>query len=195
MAAGPRQLAGAAVARALDGALPGIVSSVHEEWVEVVPGRLTEALGWLHDSPEFDAAQLSNLCGVDFHDHFMLVYHLQSLDHNHQIVVKARAVDHEAPVVPSAYPVYRGALLQEREVFDLMGVVFEGHPDLRRLFLWDGFPGYPLRKDFLGIGGGRTSGLRRFPFEDPTDPDRLLNEGNLVPETGDEPRRSEAPGR
>ena len=141
---------------------------------------LDEALGWLHGSAEFDAAQLSSLCGVDYHDHFAVVYHLQSLDLNHQIVVKALIADHEEPSLPSAYAVYKGALLQEREAFDLLGIRFEGHPDLRRIFLWDGFPGHPLRKDFMGIGGGLTSGLARFPFEDKDQPDRLINRENLT---------------
>jgi NADH-quinone oxidoreductase subunit C len=178
--AGPTQVSGHRVAEGLQRALPGIVTTSTDEWVEVDHRRVDEALRWLHDAEEWDAAQLSNLCGVDMHDHFYIVYHLQSLDLNQQMVVKARIPEHEEPALPSAYPVYKGALLQEREVFDLMGIRFEGHPDLRRIFLWDGFPGHPLRKDFLGIGEGLTSGLRRFPFEDKEHPDRLMNQGNLV---------------
>lgn len=180
MPRGTHQLDGHRVADAMEQALPGIVMLGTDEWVEVEPARLGEALRWLHDSEEFDAAQLSNMCGVDMHDHFTLVYHLQSLDQNHQIVVKAQVWDHDAPSLPSAYPVYRGALFQEREVYDLMGINFEGHPDMRRLFLWDGFPGHPLRKDFMGIGDGLTSGLRRFPFEDSANPDRLINRDNVT---------------
>ena len=186
MPAGPTQLEGGRVAEALNNAMPGVVTTSNDEWVEVDSMRLGEALHWLHDSSEFDAAQLSNLCGVDYHDHFAMVYYLQSLDRNHQIVVKARVADHEAPALPSAYPVYKGALLQEREVFDLMGINFEGHPDMRRIFLWDGFPGHPLRKDFLGIGEGLTSGLRRFPFENKENPDRLLNRDNIIPDPSQE---------
>lgn len=186
MPAGPTQLDGGRVAEALNNALPGITTASNDEWVEVDSTRLDEALRWLHDSSEFDAAQLSNLCGVDYHDHFAMVYHLQSLDRNHQIVVKARVADHEEPALPSAYPVYKGALLQEREVYDLMGITFEGHPDMRRIFLWDGFPGHPLRKDFMGIGEGLTSGLQRFPFENKENPDRLLNRDNIIPDASQE---------
>ncbi|MPZ98802.1 MAG: hypothetical protein GEU80_05580 [Dehalococcoidia bacterium] len=167
--------------------MPGIVQRSTDEWVEVRPERLQEALRWLHDSEEFDAAQLSNCCGVDRHHHFEMVYHLQSLDLNHQIVVKAIVLDHDRPSLPSAYPVYKGALLQEREVYDLMGIEFEGHPDLRRIFLWDGFPGHPLRKDFLGIGAGLTSGLARFPYEDKTDPDRIMNPPESMRAAAQEP--------
>ena len=163
-------------------ALPGVVTAANDEWVEVAADRVEDALRWLHDSEEFDAAQLSNLTAVDRHDHFEVVYHLQSLDLNHQIALKAIVHDHESPVLPSAYPVYKGALLQEREVFDLMGIRFVNHPDLRRLFLWEGFPGYPLRKDWMGMVGGKTSGLKRFPFEDKGAPDRLMNTDNLIGE-------------
>ena len=182
MPAGPTQVDGHRVAEALDAALPGIVTTSTDEWVEVDHTRVDEALRWLHDSEAFDAAQLSNLCSVDYHDHFAVVYHLQSLDLNQQVVVKARIPDHDEPALPSSYPVYKGAYLQEREVYDLMGIRFEGHPDLRRLFLWDGFPGHPLRKDFLGIGEGLTSGLSRFPFENRANPDRLLNRDNVIVE-------------
>ncbi len=168
------------MADALQHALPGIVTGGTDEWVEVASDRIVEALRWLHDAEAFDAAQLSNLVGVDRHTHFEVVYHLQSLDLNHQVVVKAMVADHADPLLPSAYPVYKGALLQEREVYDLMGIRFQGHPDLRRIFLWEGYPGYPLRKDFLRIGQQHTAGLARFPFEDRSAPDRLINAGNLV---------------
>ena len=154
------------VAARLGGALPGVVTGATDEWVEVDRGRIVEALRWLHDDPELDAAQLSSLCAVDRYDRFEMVYHLQSLDQNHQIVVKALVDDHEEPALPSIYAVYRGALLQEREVYDLMGVRFDGHPDMRRLVLWEGFPGHPLRKDFLQVQGHHP-GLPGFPFEQP----------------------------
>src|SRR3990170_2815078 len=86
------------------------------------------------------------LCGVDRLDHFEVVYHLLSIALNQAATVKVRTRDRENPAVPSVVPVWRGAHFQERETFDLMGIRFEGHPDLRRIFLWDGFPGHPLRK-------------------------------------------------
>ena len=166
MPAGPRQLSGETVAGPLAAAVPDAVTRATEEWVEVRPERVRDVLRWLHDDPELDAKQLSSLCAVDRHDRFEVVYHLQSLDRNHQIVVKAIVTEHEEPALPSSYPVYTGALLQEREVYDLMGIRFEGHPDLRRLFLWEGFPGFPLRKDFLQIPDHHP-GLPKFPFEEP----------------------------
>ena len=149
MPAGPRQLSGETVASALASALPDAVTRAADEWVEVRPERVHDVLRWLHDDAEFDAKQLSSLCSVDRHDRFEVVYHLQSLDRNHQIVVKAILAEHDEPTLPSAYAVYKGALLQEREVYDLMGVRFDGHPVMKRILLWEGFDGHPLRKDFL----------------------------------------------
>ncbi|MEZ4554587.1 MAG: NADH-quinone oxidoreductase subunit C [Dehalococcoidia bacterium] len=146
-------------------ALPQAVVAATDEWVEVAPGAVVEVMRWLHDDADLDAAQLSNMCAVDRYDHFEVVYHLQSLDQNHQIVVKARVYEHDDASIPSVYPVYKGALLQEREVYDLMGLRFAGHPDLRRMFLWEGYPGFPLRKDFLQIEGHHP-GLPKFPFEE-----------------------------
>jgi NADH-quinone oxidoreductase subunit C len=160
--AGPHQRDGQAVAQRLGAALPGIVTGATAEWVEVDPERVTEALRWLHDSEEFDAAQLSNLTAVDRHTSFEVVYHLQSLDLNHQVVVKALVRDHEAPSLPSAYPVYKGALLQEREVYDLMGIRFAGHPDLRRLLLWEAHHG-PRALPERGPGAPRPPAERGQP--------------------------------
>ena len=154
MPAGPNQLLGHRVADALDAVLPGAVIGRHVEWVEVRSDRIQDVLRFLHDSEAFDAAQLSNLTSVDRHTHFEVVYHLQSLDLNHQVVVKAIVEDHEDPLLPSAYPVYKGALLQEREVYDLMGIEFTNHPDLRRILLTDDFDGHPLRKDYPTEGKG-----------------------------------------
>jgi hypothetical protein len=69
--------------------------------------------------------------------------------------------------VPSVSGVWQGAVLQEREIYDLMGISFTNHPDLKRIFLWEGFPGHPLRKDFLAMQGGYKPGLQRFPYEFP----------------------------
>jgi NADH-quinone oxidoreductase subunit C len=179
MPRGPRQLEGHQVARSLQQGVPGAATGSTDEWVEVASDRVVEVMRWLHDSEEFDAAQLSNLTSVDRHAYFEVVYHLQSLDLNHQIAVKAIVEDHENPVLPSVYPVYKGALLQEREVYDLMGIRFDGHPDLRRMFLWEGYPAFPLRKDFLGLEQV-TPGLARFPYENKEAPDRLMNVDNVI---------------
>jgi NADH:ubiquinone oxidoreductase subunit C len=86
---------------------------------------------------------------VDYMDYFEVVYHLISLKHNHSLVLKTRCHDRGKPVVPSVVSLWRSADFQEREAYDLMGIVFDGHPNLRRLLLWEGFAGHPLRRDYL----------------------------------------------
>ena len=78
-----------------------------------------------------------------------MVYHLVSIARNHRVVLKSRIWDRENPTVPSVVDIWEGANFQEREVYDLMGVRFEGHYNLKRLLLWEGFPGHPHRKDYL----------------------------------------------
>ncbi len=77
-----------------------------------------------------------------------MFYHLTSLQHNHGLVMKVRVEGRDKPALPSVVGLWRSADYQEREIFDLMGIVFNGHPNLKRIVLWDGYQGHPLRKDF-----------------------------------------------
>lgn len=167
MATATVTLPGSQVAERILAAVADAVIEESDGWVVVEPAKLPEVARFLRDDPELDCAYLIAVTGVDCIDHFEVVYHLGSLARNHMIVVKVRALDHEKPEVPSVVPVWLGAHLQEREVYDLMGIRFVGHPDLKRLLLWEGFPGHPLRKDFLGLPGGFKPGLQRFPREFP----------------------------
>ena len=159
-------LSGPAVAARIRNAFPGAVVDEQPGWVTVAAGQIVEIARFLRDDTELDCKYITSLTAVDWVDHFEIVYHLSSLARNEILVLKARA-DHESPVVPSVSGIWEGANLQEREVFDLMGVTFSGHPKLARVFLWEGFPGHPLRKDFLGLPGGFRPGLPRFPYEVP----------------------------
>lgn len=134
-------------------------------WVTVDAPHLVAVTTFLRDDPAFDCRYLTAITAVDRLDHFELIYHLSSLQGNRMVILKTRAPDHEAPEVPSLVPVWFGAHLQEREIYDLMGIRFDGHPSLKRLFLWEGFPGHPLRKDFLALPGGQKPGLAHFPKE------------------------------
>jgi NADH-quinone oxidoreductase subunit C len=156
-------LSGQDVAERLD---PAAVVSVTSAFVEVRPERLLEVCRFLHDDRSTDARFLNSVSGVDWYDWFEVVYNVTSLSHNHTLTLKVRA-DHDQPEVPSVVSIWHGAHLQEREIYDLLGIRFAGHPDLKRLFLWDGFPGHPLRKDFMSLPGGEHPGLQRFPKEDP----------------------------
>ena len=110
---------------------------------------IREVLTALRDGPEFQFQQLVDICGVDWPERprrFDVVYHLLSLTLNHRIRVKVQT-DEDIPV-PSAIPVYPCADWFEREAFDMYGMTFADHPDLRRLLTDYGFQGFPLRKDF-----------------------------------------------
>jgi NADH-quinone oxidoreductase subunit C len=158
-------LSGTDLAHHIEQKFPDAVVDAQPEWAEVKPERLVEVCTHLRDDPELDFRYLTSLTGVDRLDHFELVYHLVSIGRNQASTLKIRCHDHDDPEVPSVVPVWRGAHLQEREAFDLMGIRFQGHPDLRRVFLWEGFAGHPLRKDWLNFPGGQMAGLERFPGE------------------------------
>ena len=87
------------------------------------------------------------LTGVDHLTHLSVVYHMESTKHNHQLVVKVNIKDRENAIVDSVSDIWITAEYHEREVYDLLGIKFNNHPDLRRLFLEDGW-GFPLRKDY-----------------------------------------------
>lgn len=158
---------GQTVAELLDAALPGAVLESDDLSVTVPADRVVEAALFLRDDPDLDAKYLNTLLGVDWMDHFDMVYVVSSLAKNQTMVLKARVTNHELPVLASVNSVWMGANLQEREVYDLMGIAFTDHPNLNRIFLWEGFPGHPLRKDFLALPNGFKPGLQRFPYEFP----------------------------
>ena len=87
--------------------------------------------------------------GIDFPEHMEIIYHLRSTTLNHEIVVKAKIEDRGNPTIDSVYDLYKTADFHEREIFDLFGIKFNHHPDLRRLFLDDDWEGHPLRKDYI----------------------------------------------
>jgi len=121
--------------------------------LEVEPARVIEALTWLRDDPSAQFVSIIDISGVDFPERekrFDIVYHLLSPKMNRRVRVKV-ATDEDTPVA-SATAVYPGADWYEREIYDLFGVLFLGHPDLRRLLTDYGFDGHPLRKDFPMTG-------------------------------------------
>ncbi len=159
-------LSGETVAERIRASAADAVREVLPEYIVLEPAHMFEAMKIIRDDPELDGKFLVQMCSVDRISHIEVVYHFASLARNHIFEVKVPA-DHENPEVPSVAALWLGARLQEREEYDLMGVVFEGHPDLTRLFLWDTFPGHPLRKDFMGLPGGQKPGLSQFPKQVP----------------------------
>ena len=118
----------------------------------------------LKEKEGFD--RLGNLTAVDWKDRIEMVYHLYNMEENVKLEVKA-ALDSAAPVIESATALYPGAEFEEREVYDLMGVEFLGHPDLRRILMPDDYPAHPLRKDFVApvpkMEGGKLVWLKKAP--------------------------------
>jgi NADH-quinone oxidoreductase subunit C len=134
---------------------------VGEITIEVKSADLLEIAQVLRDMPAFKFEQLIDLCGVDYAEYgdgawtgprFAVVYHLLSISHNHRLRVRVYAADEDFPVLPTLVDLWPAANWFEREAFDLFGIMFEGHPDLRRLLTDYGFVGHPFRKDFPMIG-------------------------------------------
>jgi len=116
--------------------------------IVVKPERLVEVATFLRDEAGMDF--LSNLTAVDRPNHFEVIYHLYSTRNPAPpLALKVMLPDKANPRLPSVTCVWEGANFQERETYDMLGIVFDGHPKLERLLLWDGFPGHPLRKDFV----------------------------------------------
>ena len=111
--------------------------------------NLHEVCLFFRDDPQFQMDMLRYLDCVDYIDHFELRYALLSLQKNQSLTFKVRLWGRDTLELPSVVDVWEGANLQEREIYDLMGVEFTDHPNMKRVFLWEGFPGHPLRKDFL----------------------------------------------
>jgi NADH-quinone oxidoreductase subunit C len=129
------------------GAVPSV--GLGELMLQTTPDRLIALLVFLRDDPQCKFEQLVDVCGVDWPERekrFDVVYNLLSLRNNQRVRVKL-ATD-EATPVPSAAPVYSAATWFEREAYDLYGVWFADHPDLRRILTDYGFEGHPMRKDF-----------------------------------------------
>jgi NADH-quinone oxidoreductase subunit C len=147
----------AAVQSALGDAAKSVTVDRGEVTVVVPAEGLAAHMRALRDRPELRFEMLIDVCGVDYSTYgdgawdgprFAAVYHLLSLAQNWRLRVRVFARDDDFPVVPSVIDVWPAANWFEREAFDLYGIVFDGHPDLRRLLTDYGFVGHPFRKDF-----------------------------------------------
>jgi NADH-quinone oxidoreductase subunit C len=109
---------------------------------------ILEVCRWLRDHPEFDLTYLSFVSAIDWPDHFDVLYLLASLGKGHGLTLKVTLAKDDARM-PSATGLWRGADWHEREISDLFGIVFEGHPNLRRIMMSADWKGHPLRKDYV----------------------------------------------
>lgn len=116
-------------------------------WVK--PELILDICRFLRNEPSQAYDLLSSVTAVDYVEFFDVVYHLTSISRNASTVLKVRLYGREALSLSSVTSVWAGADLQEREVYDLLGVSFDGHPNLKRMLTWEGFQGHPLRRDYL----------------------------------------------
>ena len=134
-----------------------LVAAGGELTLVVQAAHLLSVADALRDHPALKFEQLIDLCGLDYRDYgngrhdglrYAVVYHLLSVSSNHRLRLKVFAADDEFPVVDSVVGIWASANWFEREAFDLFGIMFPGHPDLRRILTDYGFIGHPFRKDF-----------------------------------------------
>jgi NADH-quinone oxidoreductase subunit C len=140
---------GGYIAAALSDAVTGRDVTYGELNVDVIPSQIVRVVKFLRDDPRSKFTQLIDICGVDYPERsprFNVVYHLLSLHNNQRIRLRVAAED--SVPVPSIIEIHPCSNWFERETFDMYGILFSGHPDLRRLLTDYGFSGYPLRKDF-----------------------------------------------
>ncbi len=144
----------------LGGSIEKAEVQYHELTVTIAADKLVEVCRQLRDDDALAFEELIDICGVDYSEYaegswqgarFAVVYHLLSIKHNHRLRVKV-FVDGEMPLLDSVIEIWNSANWYEREAFDLFGIVFEGHPDLRRILTDYGFIGHPFRKDFPIVG-------------------------------------------
>jgi NADH-quinone oxidoreductase subunit C len=145
---------GSPILRALLRAMPGAVKDTHarlgDATAVVDAARIAEVMRFLRDTREIELDMLVDLTAVDYlgeEPRFEVVYHLYSVGRNHRLRVKAR-VPEEPAEIDTVTGLWSSANWMEREVYDMYGIRFRGHPDLRRLLLYEEFEGHPLRKDY-----------------------------------------------
>ncbi len=111
--------------------------------------KILDVARFLKSNADYQMDYLSCVTGVDYKEHLEVVYHLYSMTKKEGPIILKVRTDREKGIIPSVTPIWRGAEYQEREAYDLLGIHFEGHPDLRRILMWEGFEHYPLRKDYV----------------------------------------------
>jgi len=133
----------------LEKEFPGItLKLIRKSLLIEKPEDLPRVARFLKENDDFRMDYLSSVTGSDFLTYLETIYHLYSMEKKIGPVVLRFRSDREDPHAPSLTEIYRGAEFQEREAYDMYGIVYDGHPDLRRLFMWEGFEGWPMRKDY-----------------------------------------------
>ena len=144
-----QQLTGEELSERVGAAVPDSVVASDDGVLFVEPAKIADVAGFMKSDSRLDFNFLNSISAVDYINHFEVVYHLTSMNKHHTAIVKTRLDGRDELILPSVYHLWRGADFQEREIWDLMGISFSGHPNLKRIMLWEGFDGHPLRKDYL----------------------------------------------
>lgn len=130
-------------------AVPQSVLSVEENVIFVSADTIVSICEFLKSDSRYSFDFLEAISAIDMIDHFQVVYHLLSLSLNQTVVLKIQLYGRDDLSIPSVSGVWKAADFQEREIYDLNGITFVDHPNMKRILTWDGFEGHPLRKDFL----------------------------------------------
>ena len=141
-------LAAVDVQKKIEAKFPG-TTSIEKNAILVKAESLLDVMSFLKKSPDLAFDYMTTITAVDYFDYFEVIYLLVSMEKNHGLTIKTRVFDREQPSLPSVISLWHSADYQEREIYDLMGISFKGHPNLKRIVLWPEFKGYPQRRDYL----------------------------------------------
>tara|TARA_B100001115_G_C15821364_1_gene408402 strand:- start:939 stop:1385 length:447 start_codon:yes stop_codon:yes gene_type:complete len=145
-----KELTGNEIKLLIDEKFQDLVVEIGEDNISLKndKSKLLDFFESLKDEKKFNL--LSSVTSVDYMSKFVVVYHFTSIEKNESLVLKLPCGESRSePSVVSVTSIWRGAELQEREIYDLMGIYFDNHPNMKRLLLWENFDGHPLRKDFV----------------------------------------------
>tara|TARA_Y100001936_G_scaffold188325_1_gene186521 strand:+ start:217 stop:663 length:447 start_codon:yes stop_codon:yes gene_type:complete len=145
-----KELTGNEIKLLIDEKFQDLVVEIGEDNISLKndKSKLLDFFKSLKDEKKFNL--LSSVTSVDYMSKFVVVYHFTSIEKNESLVLKLPCGESRSePSVVSVTSIWRGAELQEREIYDLMGIYFDNHPNMKRLLLWENFDGHPLRKDFV----------------------------------------------
>ena len=145
-----KELDGIQVTRIIEDNHPGMVLDTQGSNIWIQPDGIRAVATLLKQDPDLLLSTLRAITAVDYVEYFEIIYHLLSMKKNQSLVLKLKCFGRDDPVVDSVVDIWKGADLQEREIWDLFGIKFDEHPNMKRILLWEGFDGQPLRKDFLG---------------------------------------------
>jgi NADH-quinone oxidoreductase subunit C len=141
-------LSSSQVLKQIEAKHPGAATALSETALLTDGKSLRDIMIFLKTTPGLDFNYMTTITAIDYFQYFEVVYNLVSMEHNHSLTVKTR-VSRDNAKLPSIVDLWRSADYQEREIYDLMGITFAGHPNMKRIVLWPEFAGHPQRRDFL----------------------------------------------